>query len=61
MPTEEQSKELLNLKSQGDTNYIKWADKELINCLGHDKRTKTKLYDIGHHTKWALIMKWSKE
>lgn len=61
LPNDEQMKELLYLKSQGNNNYIKWADRELINCLGHDKRTKTKLYDIGQHTKWALNMKWSKE
>jgi hypothetical protein len=61
LPNEEQRKELLNLKNQGDTEYIKWADRELIDCLGHDKRTKKKLYDIGQHTKWALNMKWSKE
>lgn len=61
LPNQEQYTELLSLKNQGDSNYIKWADSELINCLGHDKRTKTKLYDIGQHTKWALNMKWSKE
>jgi hypothetical protein len=61
LPNQEQYTELLNLKNQGDSIYIKWADSELINCLGHDKRTKTKLYDIGQHTKWALNMKWSKE
>lgn len=61
LPNEDQRIELLNLKNQGDSNYIKWADRELINCLGHDRRSKTKLYDIGQHTKWALNMKWSKE
>lgn len=61
LPNQEQYIELLNLKNQGDNNYIKWADRELINCLGHDKRTMTKLYDIGQHTKWALNMKWSKD
>lgn len=61
LPNEEQHKELLELKNQGDTNYIKWADRELINYLGHDNRKQNKLYDIGHHTKWALNMKWSKE
>ncbi|UFH45312.1 hypothetical protein LNP27_09210 [Flavobacterium galactosidilyticum] len=61
LPNVEQRKELLALKNQGDTEYIKWVDRELIDCLGHDKRTKKKLYDIGQHTKWALNMKWSKE
>jgi hypothetical protein len=61
LPNVEQLKELLALKNQGDTKYIKWADRELIDCLGHDKRTKKKLCDIRQHTKWALNMKWSKE
>jgi hypothetical protein len=61
LPTPEQRQELKKLKEKGDTIYCKWADAELIKCLGHDKRTKTQEYDIGIHTKWALNMKWSKE
>lgn len=60
-PTPEQRQELKKLKERGDTTYYKWADTELINCLGHDNREKKQLYDIGIHTKWALNMKWSKE
>lgn len=61
IPTPEQRQELRKLQDKGDTKYYKWADTELINCLGHDNRTKTQEYDIGIHTKWALNMKWSKE
>ena len=61
LPTIEQEQELLKLLEKGDKKYIKWADEELIQCLGHDKRQKKNLYNIGIHTKWALNMKWSKE
>ncbi len=60
LPTEEQQKELDALFNNGDSEYIKWADEELINNLGHDNRVKKPLYRIGAHTKWALNMKWSK-
>jgi hypothetical protein len=60
-PTPEQLQELKTLLEKGDSKYCKWADEELIQCLGHDKRQKKNLYDIGIHTKWALNMKWSKE
>lgn len=60
-PNTEQQQELRKLLEKRDSKYFKWADEELIQCLGHDKRQKTNLYDIGIHTKWALNMKWSKE
>lgn len=60
IPTKEQEIELLNLLNDGDRDYHKWADRELINNLGHDNRQKKQLYRIGDHTKWALNMKWSK-
>jgi hypothetical protein len=60
LPTPEQQKELENLYNNGDTNYIKWADEDLINHLGHDNREKKTIYNIGEHTKWAVNMKWSK-
>lgn len=60
IPTIEQETELLTLLAQGDTDYIKWADEQLINNLGHDDRQKEKIYDIGVHTKWAMNLKWSK-
>ncbi|OAV68673.1 hypothetical protein Barb6XT_00848 [Bacteroidales bacterium Barb6XT] len=58
-PTPEQQKELETLCNNGDTDYIKWADEDLINHLGHDNREKKPLYGIGEHTKWAINMKWS--
>jgi len=61
LPTHEQRKELKKLLEKGGSKYYKWADSELIQCLGHDNRTKTPIYKIGIHTKWALNMKWSKE
>lgn len=61
IPTPEQKQELKKLQEPGDNEYYKWADDELIKCLGHDNRKKGKPYDIGMHTKWALNMKWSKE
>ncbi len=60
LPTQEQLQELENLIKTGDSDYIKWADEELINNLGHDNRTKKHLYSIGAHTRWALNMKWTK-
>lgn len=60
IPTQSQQTELKELLKK-DSKYYKWADEELIQCLGQDNREKNKLYDIGIHTKWALNMKWSKE
>ncbi len=61
LPNPAQELELEKLFNQGDNDYIKWADEELIKCLGHDNRTKKHLYKIGQHAKWALNEKWSKE
>ena len=61
LPTPEQEIELEKLFNQGDTDYIKWADEELIKCLGHDNRLKKTHYEIGGHTKWVLNLKWCKE
>ncbi|MEZ4772696.1 MAG: hypothetical protein R3D00_05880 [Bacteroidia bacterium] len=61
LPNSEQEAELEKLLAQGDTDYIKWADEELIKHLGHDNREKKKLYDIGQHTKWVIQEKWSKD
>ncbi|MFD2562941.1 SMODS-associated NUDIX domain-containing protein [Aquimarina rubra] len=61
IPTPEQRQELRKLQEKGDKKYHKWADTELIQCLGHDNREKKQVYDIGIHTKWAVNMKWSKE
>ncbi|GAB4015188.1 hypothetical protein GCM10028808_39880 [Spirosoma migulaei] len=61
IPTTIQYEELKHLYEQGDTDYIKWADDELIQCLGHCNRQKRLLYKIGAHTKWAINMKWSQD
>lgn len=58
IPTKKQENELRLLLEKGDTDYIKWADDELINCLGQDNRQKKLLYKIGEHTKWAINLKW---
>ncbi|CAM1364272.1 SMODS-associated NUDIX domain-containing protein [Tenacibaculum xiamenense] len=61
LPNIEQMNELKELKSKGDSDYVKWADHELIQNLGYDKRSREKLYIIGQHTKWAINQKWSRE
>jgi SMODS-associated NUDIX domain len=61
IPNASQEKELELLMNKGDTEYIKWADEELIKCLGHDNRQKKTLYKIGEHAKWALNLRWSKD
>ncbi len=57
-PNAEQMKVLEELLNKGDSEYLKWADEKLIQNLGFDERTKTDVYDIGKHTKWALNMKY---
>jgi SMODS-associated NUDIX domain len=61
IPTKEQEIKLRELLEKGNTEYYKWADSELIQCLGQDNRQKKIIYKIGEHTKWALNMKWSKD
>lgn len=61
IPTKKQEEELMALLEKGDTDYIKWADEELINSLGHCNRSQKQLYKIGDHTKWAINMKWTNE
>jgi hypothetical protein len=61
LPTAEQEHEFEILLNKGDSDYIKWADEELIMHLGHDNRQKRELYRIGQHTKWVLNFKWTKE
>lgn len=58
LPTQAQQEELEQLLDAGDTDYIKWADHELIQSLGHDRRSRTLLYRIGRHTKWVLNLAW---
>lgn len=61
IPTPEQQIELENLLNQGDTDYVKWADNELIQALGTDKRTRTRPYEIGAHAKWVVNMQWCED
>lgn len=60
VPNPQQRQELIILMQKGDSDKIKWASSNLIDTLGQDTINKTKIYDIGQHTKWALNMKWSK-
>lgn len=60
LPTNQQQKELEKLLEKGDTNYIKWADYNLIQNDGHNIHTKKTEYRIGEHTKWIVNQKWSK-
>ncbi|WP_343748008.1 hypothetical protein [Fluviicola sp.] len=59
LPTQKQLIELEALLNNGDTDYIKWADKELIESLGYDNRSRSTPYKIGEHTKWTVNMKWT--
>lgn len=59
VPNDEQKVELENLLSLGDTDEFKFADKILIEKLGFDERTKEIEYEIGAHTKWTLLEKWT--
>lgn len=59
IPTPEQEEYLVNLQEKGDTEYIKWADVDLINGLGHKNRETQ--YEIGIHAKWVINEKWTNE
>jgi hypothetical protein len=61
LPTKEQEKELEELFSKGDSNYIKWADTELINNLGFNNHDRSTNYKIAEHAKWVVNLKYSKE
>lgn len=57
LPNENQKKELEELFQKGDTDYIKWADYELIQGLGYNSHTKETPYKIGKHAKWVINLK----
>lgn len=59
IPTHTQLQYLQGLRAQGDTAELKWADALLIQNLGFNEHTKTTAYEIGAHTKWALLEKWT--
>ena len=60
IPNESQQKELEELLSKGDSEYIKWASAQMINKLGYDEGELSTKYNIGPHAKWVLNLKWSK-
>lgn len=61
LPTKEQEKELETLFEKGDTDYVKWADTELINNLGFNNHERKSNYKIAEHAKWVINLKFSKE
>jgi hypothetical protein len=61
LPTSQQMQELNELQSKGDSDYLKWADHELIQNLGFDRHLRKERFAIAHHTKWIVNLKWSQE
>ncbi|GAB4053572.1 SMODS-associated NUDIX domain-containing protein [Spirosoma litoris] len=61
VPTTEQNNLLTDLLLEGDKDYIKWAKKSLIDCLGFNESSKEFEYVIGAHTKWSINEKWSND
>lgn len=61
VPTTEQAMQLEQLLAKGDCDYVKWASKSLIDCLGFEEISKEFKYEIGAHTKWAVNEKWSND
>ncbi|MCO6360375.1 hypothetical protein [Roseivirga pacifica] len=59
IPTPDQEKALIELKEKGNTEYIKWASKALINRLGFDDERHETRFKIGRHAKWVINNKWS--
>ena len=58
IPTPVQQHELEQLLLHGDTNYVKWASKDLIDSLGYDLRQRQEVYRIGKHAKWVVNGQW---
>ncbi|RYE19685.1 MAG: hypothetical protein EOP45_12265 [Sphingobacteriaceae bacterium] len=59
IPTHSQLRSLEQLHAQGNTINIKWADRLLIKNLGFNEHTKTTAFEIGAHTKWAVLEEWT--
>jgi len=55
---DDQKKVFQKLIAGGDTDKFIWATDYLIQRLGHDEGTKTKVYDISPQTKCAQNLKW---
>ncbi|HMM80502.1 MAG TPA: hypothetical protein PKC65_10815 [Pyrinomonadaceae bacterium] len=58
LPTLAQQQELEELYQQGDTDYVKWASKDLIDSLGYDRHQRKEVYRIGKHAKWVVNQQW---
>lgn len=56
---DEQRLHLEALRAKGDQPSHIWADRYLIDRLGHDERSKTQVHEIAPHTKWAYDLHWS--
>lgn len=61
IPNAEQLIELKSLQEKGDTEYVRWADRQLIMNLGYNNHDRETKYNIGIHTKWAINQKYSKQ
>lgn len=61
IPNDEQEKILRELLNQGNTEKYIWAEKSLINRLGHNESTKAYDNEISLHSKWSVNLKWTKE
>lgn len=61
LPNDKQLKELEELLSKGDNEYIKWASQSTIDKLGYNEGDLDTKYSIGAHTKWVLNLKYSKK
>ena len=58
IPNTDQEKYLKEVLSKGDDAEHKWADLHIISTLGFDERAKMSEYEIGAHTKWAILEKY---
>lgn len=58
---DEQYPILRDLARKGNTDNYIWVDDYLIQRLGHNESTRTHVYEILPHTKFAQNLKWSKE
>lgn len=61
LPTKEQEKQFEELFAKGDTDYLKWADTELINNLGFNNHSRESKYTIAEHAKWVINLRYSKD
>lgn len=61
IPNTEQEGILRKLLEKGNTEKYIWADKNLINRLGHSESKKAYENEISLHAKWAINLKWSEK